>query len=82
MLSYRNLLLAVLSISIYGCVKNETIEPAEFDNEINHKYPPIALYSKHPSTELENDCREFDKKSLLHHCTVNFFDITSIKKRP
>lgn len=79
MLSYRNLFLAILSMSVYGCVKNETIKPAEFENEINFKYPPIAVYGKHPSTELENDCREFDKKSLLHHCTVNFFDITSIK---
>ena len=79
MFRYRNLFLAIVLMSAYGCVKNETVKPVEFDNSTIYKLPPIAVYMKRPSPELDEDCKEYNKKSIWYECRMNFFDIAKIK---
>lgn len=77
--NYHFIAILLSALSLQGC-NTQNIKRVEYKQDIVYKYPAISLYNKYPSPELEKECVEFDKESVLHHCNGEQLDFPSIRQ--
>ncbi len=44
------------------------------------RYPGISLFYKHLSDDLEQECAEFQSRSMLHHCSEGEFHLSNLQQ--
>ena len=74
----RTLLSVFGSLFIGACASSHDFTVAAFDPVEAPIYPVIDVFRLNPSPEFRGACAEFDKKSALHHCTLNNIDFSKL----
>ncbi len=75
---FKHTLLVASLLTLGACVPKENLKPVEFVRNTEQPYPALSIYSKLPSAELASECKEYDGRSLIHHCLLDQYDITEI----
>lgn len=72
------LLLVAACAGLIGCATTNQVTEAEYNTLPGERFPATAIYYQKPGGEFQNECTEFAKLSLLHHCTMNDFDLSKV----
>ncbi|WP_317930462.1 hypothetical protein [Halioxenophilus sp. WMMB6] len=67
----RTLLLFIGCWLLAACSTTNEIVLANYATDLEQKYPPVSLFLKQPSEELNKDCAAYDKLPLMRECKVN-----------
>jgi len=73
---YCSLLLIFLVVS--GCAATNKFSVAEYEQTMDAKFPPVALFSKIPDAELKERCETANRESLLRRCNLNSIDYSEV----
>lgn len=75
----RIFLFAAMALLLSACATQPATSPASTRQPLPD-FPPLSLFYKHPSEDLNSECEKFRAQSVLHHCNDNQFDLRSLQK--
>lgn len=63
--------LILIVTALTACSSVNELSMIEYNAEPQRRMPPVTVFLKRPSDEFRQDCEDFDKRSLLHHCQMH-----------
>ncbi len=71
----------IVVLSLAACSSTNQMIIAEYEANPDIKIPPISVFRNSPSDVFYDECKDFDAKSLLHHCELNRLDLLKFSKQ-